>query len=74
MLPYGPKKINASRQVAIPDELMQAARLQVGDSIYFFRNDDPPGALIVPVEVVAGWIEKGRGSMTSATEEQVNGD
>ena len=62
MVPYGPKEIGKNRQIALPAELLTKVRLAVGDLVYVALADDPPGALIVlPVELVLTWLERGRG-------------
>lgn len=59
--PYGPHRIQPSRQVAVPKELAERMNLRVGDQVYFFANDDEPGTInIVPVEMVATWVARGR--------------
>lgn len=59
--PYGPHRIQPSRQVAIPKELAERLSLRVGDQVYFMTNDQEPGTLtIVPVELMSRWLEQGR--------------
>jgi bifunctional DNA-binding transcriptional regulator/antitoxin component of YhaV-PrlF toxin-antitoxin module len=58
--PYGPHRVTANRQVAIPKDLMDRLRLRVGDQIYFMENTDRPGTLmIVPVDLMVRWLEAG---------------
>lgn len=59
--PHGPKEIAKNRQLALPKEVMEGARVHVGDMVYFQVQDDPPGSiLLIPVGVVTGWIQRGR--------------
>jgi bifunctional DNA-binding transcriptional regulator/antitoxin component of YhaV-PrlF toxin-antitoxin module len=54
--------------VAIPKELAERMNLRVGDQVYFFANDDEPGTInIVPVEMVATWIGRGRRASKDAS-------
>lgn len=79
--PYGPHRIQPSRQVAIPKELADRMNLRVGDQVYFLADDTDPGTVtIVPVEMIATWLSRGRrapaadGSELSAGEEGVRPD
>ena len=59
--PYGPHKITPTRQVAIPKDLMERVHLQPGDKIYFMESGNDDGTLlIVPIDALARWIERGR--------------
>lgn len=61
ILPHGPKAIPKNRQVALPTELLGELNIEIGDSVYFARSEEVPGAmLVIPVELVADWIERGR--------------
>ena len=61
MKPIGPKKITDNRQIALPKELMDAARLQPGDEVYVMAADDPVGAmLVVSVTMAERWLDNGR--------------
>jgi bifunctional DNA-binding transcriptional regulator/antitoxin component of YhaV-PrlF toxin-antitoxin module len=59
--PYGPIKITPNRQVSLPKELMDRARLQPGDRVYVSWNDQLDNTLVViPIEIVAEWIRRGQ--------------
>lgn len=59
--PYGPHKVATNGQVVVPKEVLGAAGLAAGDSVYVQAVEDPPGAvLIVPVEIAARWFEAGK--------------
>ena len=59
--PKGPHKIAASGQLVMPKDVLRAAGLSPGDSVYIQAVEDPAGGiLIVPVEVAARWFESGR--------------
>jgi AbrB family looped-hinge helix DNA binding protein len=59
--PHGPRPIAKNGQVVVPKEVLRAADLKAGDSVYFIAGDDPPGTvLIVPVEIATRWFEHGR--------------
>jgi len=59
--PHGPRQITLNRQVSLPKELMDRARLRPGDQVYLQWNDQLPGTiLIIPVEIMAEWIRVGR--------------
>jgi bifunctional DNA-binding transcriptional regulator/antitoxin component of YhaV-PrlF toxin-antitoxin module len=59
--PYGPIKISANRQIALPKALVERVRLQPGDSVYVLQSEVEPSSLvIVPVERVATWLQLGR--------------
>lgn len=62
-MPHGPREIGKTRQISLPAELLEAVRLEVGDKVYVALADDPPGALLVlPLELVVRWIDRGRSS------------
>lgn len=66
--PHGPHRIATNGQVALPKEVLAAAGLSAGDSVYLQAVDDPPGAvLIVPTEVAIEWFETGRTASESRT-------
>jgi hypothetical protein len=45
----------------MPKEVLYAAGLAPGDSVYIQASEDPPGSVvIVPVEVAARWFEAGK--------------
>lgn len=59
--PHGPHRISRNGQVVIPREVLAAANLEPGDSVYLQYNDAEPGSvLIVPAAVAASWFEAGR--------------
>lgn len=59
--PYGPIKISANRQIALPKALLDRLRLQVGDMVYVAQSDlEPDGLIVLPVERVSEWIRLGR--------------
>jgi hypothetical protein len=59
--PYGPIKITPNRQVSLPKELMDRARLQPGDRVYVSWNDQFDNTFVViPIEIVAQWIRRGQ--------------
>ncbi|MHB1846255.1 MAG: AbrB/MazE/SpoVT family DNA-binding domain-containing protein [Deltaproteobacteria bacterium] len=65
--PHGPHKIATNGQVVVPKEVLNAAGLAAGDSVYLQVVEEPPGAvLIVPVKVASRWFEVGK----SATREE----
>jgi len=60
-LPHGPHKISRNGQVVVPKEVLLAAGLGAGDSVYLQAVDDPEGAvLLIPVSTAAQWFESGR--------------
>jgi len=63
--PYGPHRITVNRQLALPKELADKLRLEPGDKIYFLENPDYEGTiLIVPVELMASWVSRGRSDLS----------
>jgi hypothetical protein len=63
--PYGPHKLTGKRQLALPKELADKLRLEVGDRIYFLENPDLPGTiLVIPIELMSTWIARGRAVST----------
>jgi len=59
--PHGPFKIRATRQIALPAELLKQINIEIGDSVYVSKAEDIEGALLViPLEIVVSWIEAGR--------------
>jgi hypothetical protein len=69
-VPHGPKEIPKSRQVALPAELMALVNLDIGDQVYFARAEEPEGALLIlPVELIAKWIDRGRNVTRSRSRE-----
>lgn len=66
--PHGPHRIGKTRQIAIPDALLKAVRLQQGDEVYFTTGEVPGTLLIVPVEIASTWFERGRGEQARAEE------
>lgn len=72
MQPYGPSKIPATRQIALPAELLKAINVKIGDKVYVFKAEDIEGALtVVPRKIVEGWIDVGRSqvALPSAVED-----
>ena len=68
-IPFGPHKISTNGQVVLPKEVLQAAGLAPGDSVYLQAAEDPVGAvLVVPVEVAARWFEAGRANERAKSE------
>ncbi len=60
-IPFGPHKISTNGQIVLPKEVLNAAGLAPGDSVYVQVADDPPGAvLVVPTEIAGRWFEAGR--------------
>lgn len=58
--PYGPHRLTAVRQVAIPAELLKAVGLEPGDRVYFVRSDRHPDVIeIVPTDVLVQQLERG---------------
>lgn len=63
--PYGPHKVTGNRQIAIPKDLADRLHLRRGDQVYFMHNPDLPGTLLViPVELLTTWLERGRTAAT----------
>lgn len=59
--PVGPRRITSQRQLAIPAEVMDAAKLEPGVEVYCQALDDPPGTvLLIPAALVMEWIRLGR--------------
>lgn len=59
-IPFGPHKISANGQIVLPKEVLIAAGLAPGDTVYVQVADDPAGAvLVVPTEMAGRWFEAG---------------
>lgn len=71
MIPHGPRDIGAKRQIALPVELLDRVGLSIGDSVYVAEADDPQGALLIlPEQMVEGWIAAGRAPSTRRVSRQ----
>ncbi len=59
--PYGPIKITANRQIALPRALLDRLRLQPGDQVFVMQSAaESHGLTVVPLERVSEWIRLGR--------------
>lgn len=59
-LPDGPRRIAPKRQVSLPEPLLQALGLSVGDDVWIAINPDRPGTLVViPRQLMREIFEKG---------------
>ena len=59
--PYGPIKIGANRQITLPAELLRQIDLAPRDSVYVIKaNDTEDTLMVVPVEILVGWLEAGQ--------------
>lgn len=61
MKPHSRSKIPKNRQITLPAELLKQVDIEIGDEVFVCKAEDIERALtVVPVEVLAGWIDKGR--------------
>lgn len=59
--PSGPHKINQHYQVTIPEDVRGLVKLGKGDEVYLQVQESPPGTvLIIPMELMARWVDAGR--------------
>jgi AbrB family looped-hinge helix DNA binding protein len=57
-LPHGPHKIATNGQVLLPKEVLAEAGLRPGDGVYLLAQGGT--ILVIPVEIVSRWFERGR--------------
>lgn len=57
-VPYGPHKIARNGQVVIPRDVLKAAKLAPGESVYVTVADGI--VQLLPASTVATWLREGR--------------
>jgi bifunctional DNA-binding transcriptional regulator/antitoxin component of YhaV-PrlF toxin-antitoxin module len=72
-LTFGPARISANRQVALPKRLMDQLHLTTGDDLYFIPDDDVPSSfLVIPAEALSQWVDSGLDRARDSHRERLN--